>query len=177
MIEVIVKVTMKDKKTAYFKIQEGQSVTVGRSSNSNITLEDNFCSSEHCTFRVENGFFIVKDLDSKNGTIVNGNKTSESHLFINDEVRIGDTLFEIAKDKLCREMKKHFRYKSERHGTEFMTLPDLSEESETPVEKIDLEKSIKKTGPRFSDMKKKKDPLKGRSDETILQRIGKVFKK
>jgi pSer/pThr/pTyr-binding forkhead associated (FHA) protein len=62
---------------------------VGRSESAEIPLLDNRVSREHCRFRFEDGFFMVEDLGSRNGTWVNGKRVSRAILFHADCVQIG----------------------------------------------------------------------------------------
>lgn len=67
-------------------------MSVGRKSNNFLTLEqDQAVSSDHCEFVEENGFLIVRDLRSANGTFVNETRITEARLRDGDEVRIGGT--------------------------------------------------------------------------------------
>jgi transcriptional regulator with GAF, ATPase, and Fis domain len=65
-------------------------VNIGRSSKSDVRLNNNSISRLHCRFiRTEDGF-KVKDLGSRNGTYVNRVKVDEYLLSDGDEVTIGD---------------------------------------------------------------------------------------
>jgi hypothetical protein len=65
---------------------------VGRREPSQLVLErDQAVSTEHCEFLEEDGWFVVRDLESANGTFVNGRRVGEARLRSGDEVRIGGT--------------------------------------------------------------------------------------
>lgn len=61
-----------------FKMQEYYilkgTVTVGRSSKNDIVIKDKFVSSNQLTITEENGSFFIEDLDSANGTYLNGER-------------------------------------------------------------------------------------------------------
>lgn len=64
---------------------------LGRSSKSHIKLTDPMVSGKHCAFILSSdGKATVKDLDSSNGTYLNGSKVGESHLMLDDEITIGE---------------------------------------------------------------------------------------
>src|SRR6267143_494722 len=65
---------------------------IGRSAQCDITVEDNNCSRKHLQIRKWAGKYIVEDLESHNGTFVNGGKVSKQ-LAINDGdlISLGDT--------------------------------------------------------------------------------------
>ena len=53
-------------------------------------------SGKHCTFRLINGVWHVRDMGSTNGTTVNGSRLSSQHVIMpEDEVGIADHLFTI----------------------------------------------------------------------------------
>lgn len=69
-------------------------VTVlGRSAQADIPIpNDNNCSRRHCQVRKWAGKYVVEDLDSHNGTFVNGSKVAKEHpLSDGDLISIGDT--------------------------------------------------------------------------------------
>ena len=65
-------------------------VTVGRHDASDVFLDDVSVSRHHCLFtRTASGRFTVRDLNSLNGTYVNGTRVDETALHSGDEVQIG----------------------------------------------------------------------------------------
>lgn len=64
-------------------------VSVGRSPRADIFLDDVTVSRKHAVFLRRDGKFLVKDLNSLNGTYVNMQQAEESQLNEGDEVRIG----------------------------------------------------------------------------------------
>jgi predicted nucleic acid-binding Zn-ribbon protein len=66
---------------------------MGRSDSADITLADDRVSGKHCeVLRAANGF-VVRDLGSSNGTLVNAQKISEVDLREGDVVQVGYTVF------------------------------------------------------------------------------------
>lgn len=67
-----------------------QSVTnAGRSSSSDIFLDDVTVSRKHCQFIADQGGHLVRDSGALNGTYVNRERVDQSHLHAGDEVQIG----------------------------------------------------------------------------------------
>ncbi len=65
-------------------------VTVGRHEASDVLLDDVSVSRHHCIFtRTASGRFTVRDLNSLNGTYVNGKRVEETALQSSDEVQVG----------------------------------------------------------------------------------------
>jgi predicted component of type VI protein secretion system len=69
-------------------------MTVGRSPSASVHLEDKTLSREHTQFYLERGRLCVRDLGSKNGTLLNGQLLkSPVALKPGDKVRVGDAVF------------------------------------------------------------------------------------
>jgi transcriptional regulator with GAF, ATPase, and Fis domain len=69
-------------------------VTLGREPTNALPVVDPSVSRKHCLIhREEDGRFQVRDLESRNGTIVNGLPIKEQWLHHGDEIAIGDTVF------------------------------------------------------------------------------------
>lgn len=77
-------------------------VTIGRAAEADVRIEDRFASGIHCRVHSRGNSYFVEDLDSTNGTYLNGGDLhGESPLNDMDEIRIGDTelRFELALDE------------------------------------------------------------------------------
>ena len=69
-------------------------LTIGRSTDADVRIEDRFASGVHARLFSRGGGYYVEDMGSTNGTYLNGAQvTGESALSDLDEVRIGDTEF------------------------------------------------------------------------------------
>ena len=64
-------------------------VTIGRALDNMIRLEDGTVSHHHAMLLTENGEFKLRDLNSTNGTRVNGSRIVETKLQNGDQVRVG----------------------------------------------------------------------------------------
>jgi len=71
-------------------------IVVGRRGSCDIRLDFENVSGKHCTFRLINGVWHVRDMGSTNGTTVNGSRLSSQHVIMpEDEVGIADHLYTI----------------------------------------------------------------------------------
>ena len=72
---------------------DSTAVTVGRSSENDLVLDsDEFASTKHARIEPRRDGVWVEDLDSTNGTFVNGMKVKQRHkLSPGDVIRIGET--------------------------------------------------------------------------------------
>ncbi|HEX7722248.1 MAG TPA: sigma 54-interacting transcriptional regulator [Pyrinomonadaceae bacterium] len=76
------------KKGATFPLPS-EEITIGRESASSISLNHASVSRRHCLIRREHDDFKIFDLDSYNGTFVNGIPVKEQTLIHADQLRIG----------------------------------------------------------------------------------------
>jgi serine phosphatase RsbU (regulator of sigma subunit) len=66
-----------DGKSRHVPLEEGKRITVGRSSASELCFpEDNGLSRQHLAIESQGGEWTLRDLGSKNGTILNGSKVT-----------------------------------------------------------------------------------------------------
>jgi hypothetical protein len=77
-----------------FSVTRKADTLVGRSPLADVRLPDPTVSQEHCRISARRGFFLLQDLNSTNGTLVNGEKVREHVLRDGDIVKIGDTALE-----------------------------------------------------------------------------------
>ena len=75
-----------------FEIANGDT-TLGRGPTSTIQIVDDKTSRQHAVITVGKKDTTLRDLDSKNGTCINGILCSEKKLFHGDEIHVGDTRF------------------------------------------------------------------------------------
>ena len=68
-------------------------VTIGREASNGIAITDPSVSRKHCLLSGQDGRFLVRDLDSRNGTLVNGAAVEEQWLQHGDEIAAGDSSF------------------------------------------------------------------------------------
>jgi Nif-specific regulatory protein len=58
------------------RLRPGQTVTIGRSTNNRVVLEDESCSRNHCEVFYASGEWRLRDPGSRNGTLLRGQKIS-----------------------------------------------------------------------------------------------------
>lgn len=73
-------------------------IVLGRGIETDIRVEDDEVSRAHCAIWLEGEKFLAKDLRSRNGTFVNGQRVNEAELKPGDRVRIGQCEFVIEGD-------------------------------------------------------------------------------
>jgi signal transduction histidine kinase len=74
-----------------FRLDE-PTVTLGRGASNAVQLHDTEVSREHAELRRRDNVFVIRDLNSSNGTYVNGRPVKEQELASGDQVQLGRTL-------------------------------------------------------------------------------------
>ena len=71
-------------------------LTIGRSADSSLILRDDYTSTHHARLMVWNGQWMLQDLDSTNGTFLDGKRvTSPVPVALNTPIKVGATTFEL----------------------------------------------------------------------------------
>jgi hypothetical protein len=68
---------------------------LGRNPDADVYLDDLRVSRVHCEISELSGTLLVRDLDSRNGTLVNGQYVKQAHLLPGDRLTVGLTSFEV----------------------------------------------------------------------------------
>jgi hypothetical protein len=69
--------------------------TIGRSADCEITVRASDVSKHHCRLELKPGGVVVEDLDSANGTSVNGEAVRRAALKHGDVLKVADHAFEV----------------------------------------------------------------------------------
>jgi transcriptional regulator with GAF, ATPase, and Fis domain len=101
-------------KESIFVLPAGE-VSVGRDPQNVLYIDDPSVSRRHCIFTQDESSIKVRDLESRNGTQVNGASVSEQVLKHRDEVSIGDSAFLFL---LTEETAEENQYAVEFHDDE-----------------------------------------------------------
>ncbi len=78
--------------TDVFRLVDGESITVGRAPTNAIVVKDERCSRNHAEVFQSQGDWKLRDLDSRNGTMVDGSRLVADHTLTPGEIiRIGNS--------------------------------------------------------------------------------------
>jgi len=77
------------------RLPVGEKIIIGRTDECGFVVDDSAASRHHATVEKREQGFFLKDLESTNGTLVNGLRMLEGHLRSGDTIRIGDTELEL----------------------------------------------------------------------------------
>lgn len=79
-----------------FETSDEGEITIGRGSACTVCLDDSEASRRHARIVFENQRALIEDLNSKNGTRLNGHQVFRSALTEGDELSIGTTLLRVS---------------------------------------------------------------------------------
>lgn len=66
---------------------------IGRAADNDIVLDEVYSSRFHATIDFRDGFFYIRDLNTSNGTFVNGNRVIDSVVLNDgDRIKIGNSV-------------------------------------------------------------------------------------
>lgn len=85
-------VTLGGRTLRRYKFRQGFPKRIGRSDDADITIDNLGVSRHHSEVVLANGFFVLRDLQSENGTFVNARRIRAHTLNDGDEITIGKFL-------------------------------------------------------------------------------------
>jgi len=98
----------------------GNRIVIGRSDTADIRLNDSKASREHVEITKVSGNWIVTDLKSQNGVILNDRKITQQELAEGDKLIVGQTVFKFAKVEVNSKNKVIKEESSENNGKKAM---------------------------------------------------------
>jgi len=126
--------------TKSFQLAEGQKLTLGRGDDADIHILDHGLSRQHCYFEKQGERFFLVDLESRNGTFVNGERITRVELKAGDIVRIGAVEFE-------------FKSGPDRRRIDADLIASVPAPAEAISERLDVDHSdLMSLSPRFQSM-------------------------
>jgi pSer/pThr/pTyr-binding forkhead associated (FHA) protein len=106
-------------------------LVIGRSPKAPVCVRDRWVSRHNCEIARVDGSLVVRDLESKNGTLVNGQHVTEATLAPGDRLTVGMTTFVVSGDNSGRES----------NAGEFTLIPgDAALEGERIADEISRQK-------------------------------------
>src|SRR6516162_4967323 len=85
--------------TDVFRLMPGQTVTIGRAPTNQIVIKDERCSRAHAEVFHTQGRWVIRDLESRNGTLVGADVIRGDHTLAAGEIiRIGHSQLAFVQD-------------------------------------------------------------------------------
>ncbi len=100
---------------------EKDEISIGRSLNCEVVLSDKKASRKNTVIRRSGIHYSIQDLDSSNGTFLNGKTIKDAELTSGDQIQVGDSVFQF----------KIINYEYESQESNFPQIPS-EEQEEVP---------------------------------------------
>ena len=116
----VLKLKSMDKEIEVFPLTVGQGRTIGRKSANDIVIDDMAVSGFHAVIDPVASTFVLRDLDSTNGTFVNQKRITMHHLRHRDVILLGEheLHFDLAEHATAgRDAENSARMGRKRQGT------------------------------------------------------------
>ena len=97
-------------------------LTVGRDNSNHVQIGDVTVSKKHCVIETVTGGFELVDLDSHNGTFVNGIPVKRRPLIHGDVIRVGTSELLFLTQEECRDEGGELQYSDEPTGEALKTV-------------------------------------------------------
>jgi pSer/pThr/pTyr-binding forkhead associated (FHA) protein len=79
-----------------FRIKPTTVTHIGRETDNDVVLDDQATSRRHAQIQFQDGKYVLTDLGSANGTLVNDQRVTERTLSDGDAIRIGQNIIRIS---------------------------------------------------------------------------------
>jgi len=87
----LIRIISREGETKNFNLVQDE-ISIGRGKDNDIILFDQRASRQHAQIKKENNQYVIRDLGSINGTLVNEAKTRTATLQHNDQIKIGNSI-------------------------------------------------------------------------------------
>lgn len=84
-----------ERKAHAFNLPQDSKIVIGRHATNDLQLDSRTISGHHAEFILDGGDIVLRDLNSTNGTFVNGEPISSHRLENGDEIRISNYVFTV----------------------------------------------------------------------------------
>ena len=108
-------------------------ISIGRGKENLIVLEDDFASRRHCRIQKQTGAgFVLQDMNSRNGTFLNGSRVFRALLKNNDRIQLGKKTFTFSFERFDDHWNIHTESKNPNWSRQLKSLPNMAK-SNMPV--------------------------------------------
>jgi pSer/pThr/pTyr-binding forkhead associated (FHA) protein len=119
------KVLLKYKEAVVREIMlEKETTTIGRKPENDIVIDNQAVSGHHALLRTDGDHILIEDLNSLNGTYINGHKVSKTDVFNGDIILIGVHTLTVSSGKNKEADKKTFAVRGRSMDETMVISPD-----------------------------------------------------
>jgi hypothetical protein len=135
-------------------------VTFGRGDGVHVQVPDANCSRAHCKFYVSGRELWIEDMNSKNGTRVNGIRVQKLQVFSKDKILVGDTEITVPTSENTVDVLKVLTFSGDTQDRvrKGLSLQDTSEFTQARLNPLTAIHTVANKDPEVR-AKLQKDPL------------------
>lgn len=108
------------------QVELGEFLTIGRDAGNQLILADEFTSGRHMRIERKSNGFMLRDLRSRNGTLINGTRVFEAMLNDGDTIRVGATDLQFSSSKV-ESIELETTSKSPLWSAQLLRLPNIAQ--------------------------------------------------
>ena len=104
-------------------------LSIGRAETNQLVLEDQFVSRHHARieYKKDKKFFVLKDMNSRNGLFLNGNRIYQAVLSDKDVIKVGETSFLFSFERYNNKWKLTTQSANDVWNDQLARVPHLSQ--------------------------------------------------
>lgn len=131
-------------------------IVLGRSSSSDVKISDEKVSGKHLALKLNSqGRVMMKDLETTNGTLLNGAHVKEGYLMISDKLTIGDIELRLDESQMGPKEKQALTRDAAPTQVKYIPMPGNTATGQKALKKKTNEKQIHTEKSRLVDSAKK----------------------
>lgn len=82
------------------ELEPGKTYNLGRDPRADVKIQDELSSRQHCQIKEFKGAWYIRDLDSRNGTLVNDRTIKQQELRFGDKIQIGAAILTLVEESM-----------------------------------------------------------------------------
>ncbi len=125
--------SLNNKPIKRFSIKEGWNLTIGRGSDADVIVDNTAISRKHASLELKKNQYVISDLDSLNGTFVNGKKINgATRISVDDIIKLGKFKLALSEDDEKLEVSSYGAHPDTEDKTIIVSAQQFLEKPKNP---------------------------------------------
>jgi adenylate cyclase len=171
----LIRILSREEETKNFNLVQDD-ISIGRGKDNDIILFDQRASRQHAQIKKENNQYVIRDLGSINGTLVNEAKTRTATLQHNDQIKIGNSILIFLEKEEKTEMIQKDLIVSKESDYEDWTQKTISvSPDDSCLSDFETQPASRKEKKRKFQLSRKQDEPEPHAELESLERANKAL--
>ncbi len=171
----LIRILSRERETKNFNLVQDD-ISIGRGKDNDIILFDQRASRQHAQIKKENNQYVIRDLGSINGTLVNEAKTRTATLQHNDQIKIGNSILIFLEKEEKTEMIQKDLIVSKESDYEDWTQKTISvSPDDSCLSDFETQPASRKEKKRKFQLSRKQDEPEPHAELESLERANKTL--